>query len=86
MKYLVMFLLSFQATANVSCYTFGNITSCTDGTSVYDFGSMKQVIPPNNKPPITVYQYGSQTQIISPIDFAPTPLNALEIDTPLQPQ
>lgn len=65
MKYLIMFLLSFQASANVSCYTYGSITNCTDGSSVLDFGNMKQIISPTQGQ-TTVYQYGNSTQFISP--------------------
>lgn len=83
MKHLLLFLLSFQAAANITCYTYGNVTSCTDGTSAYQYGNMTQILPPNGKPQITMYRYGNQTQIITPFDFAPKPLNDLGQDIPL---
>lgn len=85
MKYLIMFLLSLPALANTtSCYTTGSITSCTDGSSMYDFGNMKQIISPNHES-TTVYQYGNQTQVISPSSYQ-NRLNNYQFGSPvLQP-
>jgi len=66
MKHLFLLLLSFQAAANVTCYTYGNITNCSDGTSAYQYGNQTQIIPGNGQPMISAYTYGNQTQIITP--------------------
>ena len=85
MKYLIIFLLSLPVSANMtSCYTTGKITSCTDGSSMYDFGNMKQIISPNHES-TTVYQYGNHTQVISPNSYQ-NRLNNYQLGTPvLQP-
>jgi len=71
MKYLLpLLLLSAQVQATVSCFSYGEITNCSDGTTAIDFGNMRQIISPNGQD-ATVYQYGDMT-LISPADFAPT--------------
>jgi hypothetical protein len=85
MKYLIMFLLSLPASANVSCYTYGTITNCSDGTSMYDYGSMKQIMSPNQAGATTVYQYGNQTQITSPNSYQSPQHNYPRVNPLLQP-
>lgn len=53
----------------VTCYQYGTITQCTDGTTAYKFGNQTQIISPNNEQ-TTVYQYGNQYQI-QPYQNAP---------------
>ena len=48
----------------VTCYQYGTITQCTDGTTAYKFGNQTQIISPNNEQ-TTIYQFGNQTQIDS---------------------
>jgi hypothetical protein len=66
MKQLFILLLSFQAAADVTCYTYGSITNCSNGASAYQYGNVTQIIPGNGQPMISAYTYGNQTQIITP--------------------
>lgn len=68
MKYtnLIMLVLAFQATADVSCYTYGNITNCSNGTSAYQYGNMTQIVPGNGQPVINAYTFGNQTRVQTP--------------------
>jgi len=50
--------------AAITCYNYGTITQCTDGTTAYQFGNQTQIISPSNDR-ATVYQFGNQYQIDS---------------------
>lgn len=79
MKYLLpLLLLSAQAQATVSCFSSGEITNCSDGTTAIDFGNMRQIISPNGQD-ATVYQYGDMT-LISPASYGPSNMGKNPVD------
>lgn len=82
MKHLFIMVLSFQVSANVTCYQYGNVTNCTDGTTAYNYGTVTQVLPGNGQPQITMYQYGNTIEVVRPLDFVPMPIE-IPIVTPL---
>lgn len=75
MKHLVL--------AAASCFSYGDITTCSDGTAAIDFGNMRQIISPNGQN-ATVYQYGDMT-LISPSTLDPLPENNFVDDNLLLP-
>ena len=79
MKRLLMMVLSFQVSANVTCYQYGNVTNCTDGTTAYNYGTVTQVLPGNGSPQVTLYQYGNTIEVVKPLDFVPPPTDMQSI-------
>lgn len=79
MRYLILMLaMSSPAHATISCFTYGEITSCSDGTTAIDFGNMRQIISPNGND-ATVYQYGDVT-LISPAYYSPSNMGKMQAD------
>lgn len=78
----LMLTLSFPVASNVSCYQYGSVTSCTDGTTAYNYGTVTQVLPGNGQPQITMYQYGNTIEVVKPLDFVPMPVE-IPVVTPL---
>jgi len=46
---LCLMLLSFNATADISCYQTSSITTCSDGMTAYQLGGMTQYNMPNGE-------------------------------------
>lgn len=85
MRVLVLLLMCGAANASVGCYTYGSITTCGDGVSIYRFVNMSQVITPQGS--TTVYNYdngksGTRT-IMVPRNSVPKPYLEPLFDTPL---
>lgn len=72
---ILMLTLSFPVASNVACYQYGAVTSCTDGTTAYNYGTVTQVLPGNGSPQVTMYQYGNTIEVVRPMDFVPMPVD-----------
>ena len=55
---------SLMLAVAMTCYQYGTITQCSDGTTAYQFGNQTQIVSPNNDR-TTVYKFGNQYQIAS---------------------
>lgn len=84
MRYLILLLMSCAAEANISCFSYGTITSCNNGVSLYEFGNMTQIVMPNQNT-MTMYKYDNGASIIVPGTTAPITSPEKVLDIPLLP-
>lgn len=66
--------------AALTCYTYENITSCSNDLLLYKFGNMTQAITPQGS--ATIYQYDTGSAVIIPSESDPTPYREGGSDTP----